>query len=538
LRLASASSDRIVKIWDATLPQESLPLREHDGLYSPAVTFSPDGKRLASGSVDGTVKIWDTASRQVIRTIEAHTGRVHCVAFSRDGKRLASGGDDQMLKVWDPEAGALICVLPGHSKPAMCVTFDANGTRLVSGGQDGCVKVWDLKSGRWERDVVVFNPGWIKGVAFSPDGKWLAVGSPAPKPDVTLWDTTTWELVRTFEGHTYSVFGVAFSPDGERLATGSQDTTARIWNVATAEQIYLLEGHTGTVEKVAFSADGKRLASAGYGHMRIWDALRGEEILSLEGSQDSFQSVAFSPDGYRIAATDGVLRLWDGRPWDEGAAAQLSAEREASGALDCLFGKPLCKTDVNAYLACSPTISAGARQKALELAKRYHEETNPEAYHQASWSLVRQGALNGFQYRFALLQALTACRLAPQQGMYRTTLGAAQYRACQYEQALATLTHAEPLHRAAAASLVAPSPALLSVLAVLGQADQLRQTLAAHHAFLALTYHQLGQKEEARRTLASLREVREAPAWGKDTATLSLVREVEEVIDAGARKGQ
>ena len=57
-----------------------------------SVAFSPDGKRLASASRDGTVKVWDAATGQEIRTLKGHTGFVTSVAFSPDGKRLASAG--------------------------------------------------------------------------------------------------------------------------------------------------------------------------------------------------------------------------------------------------------------------------------------------------------------------------------------------------------------------------------------------------------------------------------------------------------------
>jgi WD40 repeat protein len=62
-RLASASEDRTLKVWDAFIGQETLTLKEHKGWVG-SVAFSPGGRRLASGSQDGTVTVWDASLRQ------------------------------------------------------------------------------------------------------------------------------------------------------------------------------------------------------------------------------------------------------------------------------------------------------------------------------------------------------------------------------------------------------------------------------------------------------------------------------------------
>jgi hypothetical protein len=72
------------------------------------IVFSPDGKRIATASNDGTIKLWDVATGLETLTLRGHTAGVFCVAFSPDGKRLASGGIDNLALVWDatplPEA--------------------------------------------------------------------------------------------------------------------------------------------------------------------------------------------------------------------------------------------------------------------------------------------------------------------------------------------------------------------------------------------------------------------------------------------------
>jgi WD40 repeat protein len=63
--------------------------------------FSPDGRRIATASWDRTIKLWDTATGQDVFTLRGHTAGVVSLAFSPDGNRIASGGIDSTARVWD-----------------------------------------------------------------------------------------------------------------------------------------------------------------------------------------------------------------------------------------------------------------------------------------------------------------------------------------------------------------------------------------------------------------------------------------------------
>jgi WD40 repeat protein/serine/threonine protein kinase len=510
-RLASTSGDKTVKIWDATLDPEGPALIGHGGDVR-GVSFSPDGTQLASASSDGTVKLWDATTHQLLRTFIGHAQEFDSVTFSPDGRRLASASNEgskgtghgpvlaqgPSVQVWDLATGQAVLQRPAFVGRTNSVAFSPDGHWLAFPDQQNGVTIWDVRTSQLAR-TFTDHKDVVNSVAFSSDSRWLA--SASSDHSVRLWDMTGSQPPPPLVGHTRSVWAVSFSPDGTRLASGSWDGTAILWDVTTRARLRTLNGHSSDVLSVAFNQDGTRLATASQdGTVKIWDTTYGELVLTLTGHKSGVMSVAFSPDGTRLASAseDHTVKIWDARPWTPEAAL----EREALGRLEFLFRKPLAKADVLAYLRNSPLIRPQAKQLALSLVDRYQEETDPERYSQAAWSVVRQRYLNAFQYDFALLQAKTACRLAPDLGPYVTILGAAQYRAHQYPEALKTLTKADQLHPGGPASL----------------------------AFLAMTQHQLGQTDQARRTFERLREVMRAPPGARNREAADLLREAEALL--------
>jgi WD40 repeat protein len=75
-------------------------LRGHNYFVHTA-TFSPDGRRIATASSDWTIKLWDAGTGLELLTLRAHSFDVFDVVFSPDGRRIASTGHDGTVRLWE-----------------------------------------------------------------------------------------------------------------------------------------------------------------------------------------------------------------------------------------------------------------------------------------------------------------------------------------------------------------------------------------------------------------------------------------------------
>jgi WD40 repeat protein len=128
--------------WSACLQT----LEGHSSIVN-SVAFSHNSIRLASASADSTVRIWDTSSGACLQTLKGHSSDVSSVAFSHDSTRLASASYDSNVKIWDASSGACLQTLKGHSSIVNSVAFSHDSKRLASASYDSTVKIWDASSG-------------------------------------------------------------------------------------------------------------------------------------------------------------------------------------------------------------------------------------------------------------------------------------------------------------------------------------------------------------------------------------------------------
>ncbi len=291
-----------------------------------------------------------------------HGGTLDSVAFSPIDPSLVvskinrahNKNFNRRIKLWNiNRTSEPITVISGNS-----VSFSPNGDLLAICSLTGGVRFWDVAEEQFisTSDSLGRNHlPWGRNLLFSPDGRWLAIGtigvelldirSPTmvekgPKlpsegltenltyssdgkllattysvnNEVDIWDIASLERIKTIKQDDWRIETLKFSPepDNPLLAIVDDDNdeiklfSAPEWHAyATISAKY--------VNDLTFTPDGKTLVSGGHNEIEFWSVESGERITSIEGYSRWVNCVDISADGKFVASggNDGVIRIWD-----------------------------------------------------------------------------------------------------------------------------------------------------------------------------------------------------------------------------------
>ena len=317
-RFYAGSDDYGIHVYDlAAAKKEAIThWSKHDNYVSALLCLKRANKTLViSGSYDRQLIWWDVASGQPQRTIAAHEGWIRDLAATPDGHLLVSAGDDMLVKLWGTDTGKLVRTLEGHTRRTpqghvtalYAVAVSPDGKFLASGDRIGDVRIWETGTGKLVQSLAVpivytYDPkqrkrslGGIRALAFSADGKQLAVGGMgevnnvdglAGPAHVEVWDWQKPErrFAAGVQGHKGLVNALQFHPtlpwllgaggggDGGFLAFWKTDATSDPKEKKDAVPV-LRSKTDGHVHRLVLKPDGSELVAAGYRKVEVWSVM-------------------------------------------------------------------------------------------------------------------------------------------------------------------------------------------------------------------------------------------------------------------------
>ncbi|KAI9812506.1 MAG: hypothetical protein M1832_000400 [Thelocarpon impressellum] len=263
-RVASASKDATVRIWNATLQRVEMVLSGHKGSIS-CVRWGGTGF-IYTASHDKSIKVWRTEDGTLAHTLNAHAHWVNHLALSTDFV-LRTGYHDHTGEV--PAS-------PDEKRAKAKQRFQTAATtggelveRLVSASDDFTMYLWEPSKSTKPTARLLGHQKQVNHVTFSPDGLYIA--SAGFDNHVKLWNARDGKFISTLRGHVAAVYQCAFSPDSRLLVSASKDTTLKVWDVRSGKLATDLPGHRDEVYAVDWSPDGLRVGSGGKDKaVRVW----------------------------------------------------------------------------------------------------------------------------------------------------------------------------------------------------------------------------------------------------------------------------
>jgi eukaryotic-like serine/threonine-protein kinase len=315
-----------VLLWDVALHREIARLPHTNEVVS--LAFSADVQWLATLTRNAEVSVWNLASQQVAARFQIQTNyplnelnegsSYGCVLFSPAGRLLAVGTKEEWrkqtyLQLVDWGSGTvknLALSKPADGVSTMAFTPDGKWLALGGGYFDNAIHLYELETGAWSR--LEGHKNWIVCLAFSPDGRVLA--SASADQTIRLWNVQRGAKLEPFQGHEDEVYAIAWTPDGQ-IVSGSKDGSLRFWDPAASQHKSAGVVLPDRVSALTFTPDNRSLVTFSWAEnfVIVRDARTLQEVRRLPRPLHTAFRVDLAGDGRRLALGNwkGNVELWD-----------------------------------------------------------------------------------------------------------------------------------------------------------------------------------------------------------------------------------
>lgn len=158
--------------------------------------------------------------------------------------------------------------------PSILTCVIAHKNTIAIGSEDKQVFILQIGNGVLSKDVnkvLTANLGVITSLAFSPDGKYLAVGDDQRR--IRLYLTDSWEPTKAnWCHHSAKISSLKWTKDGRFLISAALDNAIMLWSptklirpIAT-----VLNAHAGPIVDLVCQANGRVVSASQDGSIRVW----------------------------------------------------------------------------------------------------------------------------------------------------------------------------------------------------------------------------------------------------------------------------
>jgi WD40 repeat protein/tRNA A-37 threonylcarbamoyl transferase component Bud32 len=344
-----------------------------------------------------------TAQRRhaVDRQGQLEAANIELKAAQEEQARAEAAAKDQARRAEDArreaEAGSYLNGIV--SAPQLWRDGNVRGAREVLASCPAAFRHWEWhhldRLFHREQLTLPGQPGAVLGLAFSLDGRYLAV---AAADKVTLRAAGDGrEVLRLSAAASGNRVGLAFHPDGKRLAWTAGANLVKVCDLAGGRTLGSYRRDGCQPECLCYTAAGKLLA-AGYSPgqegqalktLLAWDVEANREVARLpgfvapEGVGILSAALTFSPDGRRLAAiaVDSGLRFHRARARSGPKAATSGPSPDREGTPPARAGGPGAADKLPPEEPPAASQRFQGQVKVWDLERKQLERTWDGAYH-------------------------------------------------------------------------------------------------------------------------------------------------------------
>ncbi len=261
------------------------------------------------------ITFWDLETKKPNKTVPFDSAT--SIALSEDGKFIAGASLDVLktgktfVKIWDVKTGKLVKNLYGLDGMILSLSFSPNGKFLAAGTPSGeKIKVWNINTGRIIKSFEGAN-------AYFIGDRLLVTAKIAPGEDnIVFWKTENWQKLFTLP-NLVGVSAVAFNLVGKVKVAFAGDRSTFLF---TSEKWKYFSVSSNEIEAFSYNQNNDMLAVSNDYEIKLWDIAGKQTPITLSGHNYFVKSLAFSHKGDLIASGEKQneedksiteIKIWD-----------------------------------------------------------------------------------------------------------------------------------------------------------------------------------------------------------------------------------